>query len=121
MIFKAFSYILLDGSKPNAIRIFSSVQPKPRGSRIFSGICVQRLPVITKERSELEKRYEELQDQLELEHSALSEDEVQCKEILEQKEKHKDDDNDESIAIAISEAERKVQYTVHSIQVQYKM
>ena len=88
-------------------RNYSSAQPKPRSSRIFSGVCVQRLPVITKEKSELEKRYEELQDQLEFEHSALSEDEVQWKEILERKEKHKDDD-DESIEIAISEADRKV-------------
>ncbi|KAL9959899.1 hypothetical protein ACROYT_G033273 [Oculina patagonica] len=89
-------------------RNYSSVQPKPRSSRIFSGVCVQRLPVITKEKSELEKRYEALQEQLELEHSALSEDEVQWKEIVERKEKHKDDDDDESIAIAISESERKV-------------
>ena len=81
---------------------------KPRSSRIFSGVCVQRLPVITKEKSELEKQFEELQHQLELEHSSLSEDEVQLKEIMERKENAKDEDDDESIAIAISEAERKV-------------
>ena len=86
----------------------SSVQPKPRSSRIFSGVCVQRLPVITKEKSELEKQFEELQHQLELEHSTLSEDEVQLKEITERKENAKDEDDDESIAIAISEADRKV-------------
>lgn len=56
----------------------------------------------------MEKQFEELQHQLELEHSALSEDEVQWKEIMERKEKAKDEDDDESIAIAISEAERKV-------------
>ena len=89
-------------------RNFNSVQPKPRSSRIFSGVCVQRLPVITKEKSELEKQFEELQHQLELEHSALSEDEVQWKEILKRKENAKDEDDDESIAIAISEADRKV-------------
>ena len=75
----------------------SSVQPKPRSSRIFSGVCVQRLPVVTKEKSELEKQFEELQHQLELEHSALSEDEAQWKEIMERKEKAKDEDDDESI------------------------
>ena len=89
-------------------RNYSSVQPKSRSSRIFSGVCVQRLPVITKEKSELEKQYEELQHQLEFEHSALSEDEVQWKEIMERRENAKDEDDDESIAIAISEADRKV-------------
>lgn len=89
-------------------RNFSSVQPKPRSSRIFSGVCVQRLPLITREKSELEKQFEELQHQLEIEHSALSEDEVQWKEIMDRKENAKDEDDDESIAIAISEADRKV-------------
>ena len=89
-------------------RSSSSVQSKPRSSRIFSAVCVQRLPVITKEKSELEKQFEELQHQLELEHSTLSEDEVQWKEIMERKENAKDEDDDESIAIAISEADRKV-------------
>ena len=66
------------------------------------------MPVVTKEKSELEKQYEELQHQLEFEHSALSEDEVQWKEIMERRENAKDEDDDESIAIAISEADRKV-------------
>ncbi|KAJ7370819.1 39S ribosomal protein L46, mitochondrial [Desmophyllum pertusum] len=88
-------------------RDYSSVQPKPRSARIFSAVCVQRLPVITTEKSELEKRYEELQHQLEFEQSALSEDEVQLHKILERKRKLKDDDDDESNVIAISESQRK--------------
>ena len=87
---------------------FCTVQPKPRISRIFSAVCVQRLPQITKEKSELEKRYEELQDQLELEHSALSEDEVEWEGIQERKKNLKDDDDDESMAIGMMESKRKV-------------
>lgn len=89
---------------------YCSVQPKPRSSRIFSAVCVQRLPLITKDKSELEIQYEELQNQLELEHSALSEDEVQWEGIMERKRKLKDDDDDddESIAIGIMESDRKV-------------
>ena len=87
---------------------FCSVQPKPRISRIFITICVQRLPQITKEKSELEKRYEELQDQLELEHGALSEDEVEWERIQERKKNLKDDDDDESMAIGMMESKRKV-------------
>ena len=77
---------------------FCSVQPKPRISRIFSAVCVQRLPQITKEKSELEKRYEELQDQLELE----------WERIQERKKNLKDDDDDESMAIGMMESKRKV-------------
>ena len=88
---------------------FCTVQPKPRISRIFSAVCVQRLPRITKEKSELKKkRYEELQDQLELEHSALSEDGVECEGIQERKKNLKDDDDDESMAIGMMESKRKV-------------
>ena len=78
---------------------FFSVQPKPRISKIFVTICVQ---------SELEKRYEELQDQLELEHGALSEDEVEWERIQERKKNLKDDDDDESMAIGMMESKRKV-------------
>ena len=77
---------------------FCSVQPKPRISRIFITVCVQRLPQITKEKSELEKRYEELQDQLELE----------WERIQERKKNLKDDDDDESMAIGMMESKRKV-------------
>ena len=54
------------------------------------------------------KRYEELQDQLELEHSALSEDGVECEGIQERKKNLKDDDDDESLAIGMMESKRKV-------------
>ena len=55
------------------------------------------------------KRYEELQDQLELEHSALLEDEVEWEGIQERKKNLKDDDDDdESMAIGMMESKRKV-------------
>ena len=54
------------------------------------------------------KRYEELQDQLELEHRALSEDEVEWEGIQERKKNLKDDDDDESMAIGMMESKRKV-------------
>ena len=54
------------------------------------------------------KRYEELQDQLELEHGALSEDEVEWERIQERKKNLKDDDDDESMAIGMMESKRNV-------------
>ena len=53
-------------------------------------MCVQRLPIITKAKTDLEIAYEELQEKLEWEHSALSEDEVQWDTIMQRKEKIKD-------------------------------
>ena len=86
----------------------STRQAKAESSRIFSAVCVQRLPVITKVKSDLEIAYEQFQDQLELEHSALSEDEVLLEEFLQRKKKLKDDDDDENMAIGIFESDRKV-------------
>ena len=71
-------------------------------------MCVQRLPIITKTKTDLEIAYEELQEKLEWEHSALSEDEVQWDTIMQRKEKIKDEDNEESLAIGAFESERKV-------------
>ncbi|XP_044172190.1 39S ribosomal protein L46, mitochondrial-like [Acropora millepora] len=88
-------------------RNYSSVQPHTKGSRIFSAVCVQRLPIITKTKTDLEIAYEELQEKLEWEHSALSEDEVQWDTIMQRKEKIKDEDNEESLAIGAFESERK--------------
>ena len=71
-------------------------------------MCVQRLPIITKTKTDLEIAYEELQEKLEWEHSALSEDEVQWDTIMQRKEKIKDEDNEESLVIGAFESERKV-------------
>ena len=84
------------------------MQPQTDNSRIFSAVCVQRLPVITKAKSGLEISYEELQGQLELEHSALSEDEVQWEKILQRKKKIKHEDDDEGMAVRAFESEKKV-------------
>jgi len=89
-------------------RSHSSAQPQTESSRIFSAVCVQRLPVVTKAKTGLEISYEELQDQLELEHSALSEYETQWENIQERKKNLKDDDDDEGMAIGAFESEIKV-------------
>ena len=85
-----------------------NIQPQTDNARIFSAVCVQRLPIITKAKSDLEIAYEELQDQLELEHSALSKDEVEWEKLLQRKKRMKEDDDDESMAIGAFESERKV-------------
>ena len=84
------------------------MQPHTKGPSIFSAVCVQRLPIITKTKTDLEIAYEELQEKLEWEHSALSEDEVQWDTIMQRKEKIKDEDNEESLVIGAFESERKV-------------
>ena len=45
---------------------------------------------------------------MELEHSALSEDEVEWEGIQERKKNLKDDDDDESMAVGMMESKRKV-------------
>ena len=84
------------------------MKPHTKGLRIFSAMCVQRLPIITKAKTDLEIAYEELQDKLEWEHSALSEDEVQWDTIIQRKKKIKDEDDEESLTIGAFESERKV-------------
>ena len=86
----------------------ASVEANPKTSRLFSAVCVQRLPLITRERTELEKRFQDLQERLELEHSMLSDDEVQLNELQYKKKILGDDDDEERIAIAKAEADRKV-------------
>lgn len=87
------------------------MQVQDKNPRIFTAVCVQRSPVVTKMKSRLEVGYQKFQDQLELEHSALSEDEVQLEEFLQRKRKLKDDD-DENMTIGIFEADRKVRCIV---------
>ncbi|XP_031552295.1 39S ribosomal protein L46, mitochondrial-like [Actinia tenebrosa] len=78
-----------------------------RLSNIFSAVCVERLPFIVPEKTELQKQYEELQDQLELERSALSEDEVKVKKVMERKKKLTERDEEENMEIAQFEEQRK--------------
>ena len=72
-------------------------------------------------KSDLEISYELLQDQLELEHSALSEDEVQLEEILRRKKNLKDDDDNESMTIGIFQSDRKVCVVLPKISVTLKV
>ncbi|CAH3132376.1 unnamed protein product [Porites lobata] len=96
----------LRSAKAFSIRNQSTMQVQDKNPRIFTAVCVQRSPVVTKMKSHLEVAYQKFQDQLELEHSALSEDEVQLEEFLQRKKKLKDDD-DENMTIGIFEADRK--------------
>ena len=78
-----------------------------RGSRIFSVACVQRLPIIAKPKTD-KIAYEELQEKLEWEHGALSEDEVQWDTIMQRKKTIKDEDDEESLTIGAFASERMV-------------
>ena len=76
--------------------------------RILTAVCLERLPRITPNKTELEKRFELLQEQLELEHSVLSDEEIEIKKLNQRKKKTSDDDDDGLMEIAKLEAERKV-------------
>ncbi|KAK3755028.1 hypothetical protein QZH41_011066 [Actinostola sp. cb2023] len=75
---------------------------------IHSAVCVERLPFITPDKTDLKKRYEHLQDQFELEKSALSQDEVEVRKVKERKKKLTERDEDENLEIAQFEEQRKV-------------
>ena len=60
-------------------------------------VCLQRLPIITCEKTDLEKLYGELQEQLEFEHSSLSDAEVYKIKIKYLREKLKNDEDNESL------------------------
>lgn len=78
--------------------------------KIYSAVCIERLPLITPDKTELEKKYEELQDEIELEKSALSDDEVELKKVAERKKKLTERDEDENLEIAQFEEQRKVSH-----------
>mgnify|MGYP001795301190 CR=1 FL=1 len=75
---------------------------------ILTAVCLERLPRITPNKTELEKRFESLQDQLELEHSVLSDEEIELKRLNQRKKKVSDDDDQGLMEIAKLEAEKKV-------------
>ncbi|XP_001634629.2 39S ribosomal protein L46, mitochondrial [Nematostella vectensis] len=91
----------LYSTKPNP-----QIQELPQPA-IYTAICVERLPVVTADKSELEKRFEKLQDQLEIEHSVLCDDELTVKKLRDRKKKLTERDEDEAIEIAQIEANRK--------------
>ncbi|CAB4004613.1 39S ribosomal L46, mitochondrial [Paramuricea clavata] len=65
--------------------------------RIQVAVCLQRLPIITCEKTDLEKLYAELQEQLEFEHSSLSDYEVYKIKMKNLREKLKIDEDNESL------------------------
>ena len=69
---------------------------------------MERLPRITPDKTELERRFEDLQNQLELEHSALSEDELEAMKLTQRKNKLKEEDDEESMEIAKEQSKRMV-------------
>ena len=85
--------------------------------QIQVAVCLQRLPIITREKIELEKHYTELQEQLEFEHSSLSDYEINKINMKNLREKLKhDEDNDElKKEIAMSESEYQVRKDYPSI------
>ena len=65
--------------------------------QIRIAICLQRLPIITREKNELEKLYDELQEQLEFEHSSLSDYEVYKMKMKNMREKLKNDEDNDAL------------------------
>jgi Skp family chaperone for outer membrane proteins len=65
--------------------------------QIQVAVCLQRLPVITRDQTDLEKLYSELQEQLEFEHSSLSDYEVNKIKMKGLREKLKNDEDNESL------------------------
>ena len=65
--------------------------------QIQVAVCLQRLRVITRDKTDIEKLYSELQEQLEFEHSALSDYEVNKIKMKGLREKLKNDEDNESL------------------------
>ena len=55
-------------------------------------------------------RFEELQNQLELEHSVLSDDELEASKLDQRRKRLKEDDDEESMEIAKEESQKKVKW-----------
>ena len=55
-------------------------------------------------------RFEELQNQLELEHSVLSDDELEAANLVQRRKRLKEDDDEESMEIAKEESQKKVKW-----------
>lgn len=70
--------------------------------QIIVAVCLQRAPIITREKTDLEKLYTELQEQLEFEHSSLSDYEVQQIKMRNLREKLKQDEDNELLKKEVS-------------------
>ncbi|KXJ20025.1 39S ribosomal protein L46, mitochondrial [Exaiptasia diaphana] len=86
---------------------FKTQEDLQPAENIYSAVCVERLPLITPDKTDLARKYEELQDQIELEKSALSEDEAQVRQVTERKKKLTERDEDENLEVAQFEEKRK--------------
>ena len=89
----------------SAVSTSEDRQPSPK---VLTAVCLERLPRITPNKTELEKKFELLQEHLELEHSVLSDEEIELKKLNQRKKKVSDDDDEGLMEIAKLEAERKV-------------
>ncbi|XP_028398228.1 39S ribosomal protein L46, mitochondrial-like [Dendronephthya gigantea] len=65
--------------------------------QITVAVCLLRLPVISRKKTDLEKLYEDLQEQLEFEHSSLSDYEVNINNMENLRERLKNDEDNESL------------------------
>lgn len=90
---------------------FKTQEDLQSAESIYSALCIERLPLITPDKTDLARKYEELQDQIEFEKSALSEDEVQFKKVTERKKKLTERDEDENLEVAQFEEKRKVNFS----------
>ena len=85
--------------------------PKPLGHpwRIIAAVCVQRMPVLNREKTELECQYEELRDTMRVESSKLSEFELEELEYMREKRKREKralEEDLDSAQVKISTASR---------------
>ena len=75
-------------------------------------MCVERLPLITPAKSNLEERYEELQQRLEYEHSSLSDYELSKAEIMNKREQLKQDEDNEELRKEVAQLDSQYQVNV---------
>ena len=77
-------------------------------------VCVERVPLVTPSKSDLEKQFEDLQEQLELEHSSLSDYEISKAKMIKKREELKNDADNEKLKKEVAQLDS--EYQVHSTE-----
>ena len=88
MIMAKFPNFLADQSRDDAAaEVQASDKPRPLGHpwQIVAAVCVQRFPKLSRERTNLEQRFEEMMDTVRAERSRLSDFELEEREQLRRK------------------------------------
>ena len=78
-------------------------------------VCVERVPLVTPSKSDLEKQFEDLQEQLELEHSSLSDYEISKAKMIKKREELKNDEDNEELKKEVAQLDSEYQ-VVQSMQ-----